>query len=160
MKQEAGVHFTGKLIENCIKCIYETNGNWSYDLSAFYTLYCDYGKLNVVKKDLAYCYMFDKIESFNCEYFQIANEGGKLYSATLTDEDFPITIRSPQNGDKIVLRFGTKKLNRWFIDRKISHKQRKCWPVIVNRVGNVILVPEIGCDIAHFTNKPNLFVLK
>ena len=79
---------------------------------------------------------------------------------TLSAEDFPITIRSPKEGDQIELRFGKKKLNRFFIDRKISHKERKSYPVVVNSVGNVVLVPKIGCDVKHYTVKPNCFVIK
>lgn len=78
----------------------------------------------------------------------------------MSEEDFPITIRSFQKGDAIQLRYGTKAINRFFIDRKISHKERKTWPIVVNCMGNVILVPEIGCDIKHYTNKPNCFVIK
>jgi len=78
----------------------------------------------------------------------------------LQEDDFPITIRNAQAGDVIQLRFGRKKLNRWFIDRKIPKKERKIWPVVTNKDGIVILVPKIGCDIAHFSNNPTLFVLK
>ena len=79
---------------------------------------------------------------------------------TLHEDDFPITIRNVEEHDVIELRFGNKKINRWFIDRKIPKKERKIWPVVVNAKGNVILVPKIGCDIAHFSNNPTIFVLK
>ncbi|MBQ7890489.1 MAG: tRNA lysidine(34) synthetase TilS, partial [Erysipelotrichaceae bacterium] len=58
------------------------------------------------------------------------------------------------------LRFGTKKLNRWFIDRKIHRNERLRWPVVLNRHGEVILVPGIGCDLEHYSNNPTCFVLK
>ena len=43
----------------------------------------------------------------------------------------------------IVLRFGTKKLSRWFIDRHIPQDVRRRWPVMVNAQGTVIFVPKI-----------------
>lgn len=110
--------------------------------------------------DIHYSYTFHTIEEFECEYFKIKKAGRSVEAVTLFESDFPITIRSPQKDDAIELRFGKKKINRFFIDRKISHKERKIYPIVVNSVGNVILVPEIGCDVEHYTVKPNCFVLK
>ena len=111
-------------------------------------------------KDISYSYTFAHIQEFDCAYFKIRTEGTSMQAVTLSEEDFPITVRSPLPNDKIELRYGTKKVNRFFIDRKISHKERKCWPIVVNRVGNVIFVAEIGCDVKHYTVKPNCFVIK
>ena len=107
---------------------------------------------------ISYCY--EKVVFETTPYFTIAPVGGSCEALTLYKEDYPITIRNAQPNDEIRLRFGTKKLNRWFIDRKIPKKERKIWPVVVNAAGNVILVPKIGCDIAHCSNNPTLFVIK
>lgn len=123
------------------------------------TLMKSYDVLQIVE-DVDYCYQFDTIEEFDCEYFKIRKTGRSVEAVTLFASDFPITIRPYQKNDAIQLRFGKKKINRFFIDRKISHKARKCYPIVVNSVGNVILVPEIGCDVEHYTDKPNCFVLK
>ena len=53
-----------------------------------------------------------------------------------------------------------EKINRFFIDRKITHRERKTYPIVVNCKGKVILVPKIGCDVKHYTVQPNCFVLK
>ena len=119
------------------------------------------GKLCIELKDeVAYAYTYEHIQFEKTPYFCISQTGSSVEALTLTKDDFPITIRNAKKGDQIQLRFGTKKLNRWFIDRKIPKKERKVWPVVVNKDGNVILVPKIGCDIAHFSNNPTLFVLK
>jgi len=65
-------------------------------------------------------------------------------------EDFPLTIRSPRPGDGMEMRFGWKKLSRFFIDRHISRLERSRWYVVVNRAGKVIYVPGWGCDRHHF----------
>ena len=156
---KAGVHFSSKMIENIIQCINQDH-NWSIDLKEDWQLQRSYEALLCIKKDSAYEYKFTSIQEFNCEYFKISKSGNSLQAVTLRDEDFPICVRSPKKGDCIELRLGTKKLNRWFIDRKISHNERKIWPVLVNSMGNVILVPQIGCDIEHFSNKPSCFVIK
>lgn len=134
---------------------------WSRVLANQYEIYQEYGKLCVdTIEDVAYAYTYDQIQYAQTPYFRICATGSSVEAVTLSETDFPITIRNAKKGDQIQLRFGTKKLNRWFIDRKIPKKERKVWPVVVNKDGNVILVPKIGCDIAHFSNNPTLFVLK
>ena len=81
-------------------------------------------------------------------------------AVTLQDSDFPLTIRSWQAGDKIRLRFGTKSVHRFFIDRHIPRWQRALWPVVVNAGGTVILVPGLGCDTDHYSIKPDYCVLQ
>lgn len=79
---------------------------------------------------------------------------------TLSAEDFPITIRNVRAGDAIAFKFGHKKIHRYFIDEKIPYEERISWPVVVNKQGEVIFVCNLGSNITHFTNKPNLFVVK
>lgn len=83
-----------------------------------------------------------------------------IYALTLLPEDYPVTIRCFQPGDSIVLRYGEKKVSRFLIDRKIPRYLRKTWPVVCNCRGNVIFVPGIGCDIAHFSDRPTLNVVQ
>lgn len=126
-----------------------------------YTLCKEYGYLRLIKNDAeAYAYTFDQVEYIETPYFSLHNSGKVIEGVTLQQSDFPITIRSYQSGDAITLRFGTKKLNRWFIDRKIPLQERKKWPVMVNAQGKVVFVAKIGCDIEHFSNNPSVFVLK
>ncbi len=117
---------------------------------------------NIMIKDINtdYEYVITSIELLKTPYFKIVDKAEKIFSATVSESDFPITIRSPKSHDYIEMRFGKKKLNRWFIDRKINRYDRLIWPVVLNCDGKVILVPEIGCDLFHYSNNPNLFVIK
>ena len=135
--------------------------NWTRDIKEKYILYAEYGKLWIDEKEVVqYVYELDEVMCVQTPYFSVLQKGTSTQAATVTMDDFPITIRSPQEGDMIHLRFGRKKLNRWFIDRKIPRWERKRWPVVVNAKGDIILIPEIGCDIKHFSNNPNIFVVK
>lgn len=148
-------------IQQLSKLIRENANSWTRVLLKEYDIYSEYGKLVIdTKRNESYTYVYDSVVFEKTPYFEIANTGKGVEAVTLKESDFPITIRNANKHDKIVLRFGTKKLNRWFIDRKIPKKERKMWPVVVNAEGNVILVPKIGCDIEHFSNNPTLFVLK
>ena len=83
-----------------------------------------------------------------------------IYRVCLTDKDFPITIRNARKSDSIELRFGTKKLNRFFIDRKISMKEELSWPVMADAQNRVIFVSGIGCDVNHYCDDPGVFMIK
>ena len=107
-----------------------------------------------------YYYVINKIQEVDTSYFKIRTSGDNLHGVSVSEDDFPLVIRNAKDSDAIVLRYGTKKLSRFFIDRKIDIIDRKSWPVVENRHHDIILVPEIGCDIAHYTTKHNLFVIK
>ena len=112
------------------------------------------------KKELEYNYTLMTNSSLITPYFTVTNQGLMINAVTVSPDDYPLTIRNWHPQDSIQLRFGQKKINRWFIDRKIPMKERYCWPILLNSSQEVILVPSLGCNIAHFSNIPNMFVLK
>lgn len=156
---QKGYHTSLRYLKMIIDKLKESKENLTFDIDENTRLMSSYGKLEIVE-DIEYEYVFHTLAEFECPYFSIRTEGRGVEAVTLSEDDFPITIRSPKNNDEIKLRFGTKKISRFFIDRKISHKNRLIWPIVVNSKGNVVLVPEIGCDVEHYTNKPNCFVVK
>ena len=135
--------------------------NFSVPVSSEAVLVLNYGIFSLdFDPEVSYCYVLDKIELLSTPYFKVAARGLSVEAVTLSPADWPITIRSPRPGDQIRLRFGTKKLNRWFIDRKIPLSQRRIWPVVLNCRNEVILIPKIGCNVSHYSNNPNCFVIK
>jgi len=112
------------------------------------------------KSVLEYSYLLTTISPMVTPYFAIGSDGPMVNAVTVSQQDFPLTIRNWHPQDSIQLRFGRKKINRWFIDRKIPMEERYRWPILLNSSQEVILVPNLGCNIAHFSNIPNMFVLK
>jgi tRNA(Ile)-lysidine synthase len=155
------VHRSKKTIEEYLrqlrdgeKCYFETDD---------YCLIKEYGKIFFFKKPENYSYTFkylDEMKNKKYQYFRIAKKGSNFEGVTLNEDDFPVVIRNVIEGDKIVMRYGTKKLNRFFIDNKILMKERLSWPVLINRTGSAILVPGIGCDKYHYSDNHNMFVIK
>lgn len=94
------------------------------------------------------------------DYFKISKKGNSKEGVTVSKEDFPLCIRPYKENDQIKLLYGTKKINRFFIDNKISFHNRLTWPMILNRKNELILVPGIGCNISHYSIKHNIFVVK
>lgn len=155
------IHISRKECDTIYKLLKEKANNWTRTITVTYDMYMEYGYLHIVDTiPIQYTYTYDHIVYETTPFFTCARQGTSIEAVTITDYDLPITIRAAQEGDTIELCYGRKKLNRWFIDRKISKKERKIWPVVVNAQGKIILVPKIGCDISHFSNNPNLFVIK
>lgn len=102
---------------------------------------------------------FQSLDLGNYRY-SFNNKGEMIEGITLNEKDFPLTLRPAHGSDRITLRFGRKSLRRFWIDRKIPHLLRKQWYVLANGEGTVIFVPQIGCDISHFSIKPTCFMLQ
>ena len=79
---------------------------------------------------------------------------------TVTEDEFPLTIRSVKEGDKIEFSFGHRNIKQHLVSKKIPYEVRERWPIVENCRGEVIFVCDLGANIKHFTNKPNLFVVK
>lgn len=155
-----GVSLSSRFLSQILQLV-KRNQNCQIPCQDQLQLSLNYGKLELVKtEEVSYCYVLDKIEWMTTPWFTLALQGESTEAVTLAAEDYPITIRNAKASDEIQLRFGKKKLNRWFIDRKIPHSMRKSWPVVLNCHQEVILVPKIGCNVTHYSNNPNCFVIK
>ncbi len=123
----------------------------------------EYGKINVFVKQNDYAFVFENIEQmkdFSCEYFVLKEEGETIEAVYLSEEDFPVTIRNAKPKDQIRMAFGTKKVSRFFIDRKMKREQRMLWPLIENRNGEIVFVAGLGCDINHYCRNSGIFMIK
>lgn len=92
--------------------------------------------------------------------FCFRTAGTSMERISLSDDDFPVMVRAARPGDEVSLRFGTKKVARFFVDRGIWRMDRVCWPVVCDCGGRVIFVPGIGCDVAHWSRQSDVFMLK
>lgn len=126
-----------------------------------HNLYIQYGKAWCSRhKNYEFSVKFDRIAYTAHSFFSLRKKGPPTSGVTLTEADFPITVRNARAGDKIKLRYGTKKVSRFFIDRKIDEESRRSWPVVENVHGDIVLVVGLGCDVNHYSEQPNLFVLR
>lgn len=114
----------------------------------------------MLHQDLSFSYKLNDLEFKTYPQFSLREKGETIEGITLSKEDFPITIRSFSEGDEIKMRFGTKTLRRFFIDRKIPIHRRKSWPVVENNAQEIVFVMGLGCDVNHYSNNPSIFVVK
>ncbi len=153
-------NISNKEFENILNFI-KSDNNSNYRLLNNKYLMKSYDLLNIVEIiGEAYSYTFDKIEKFKCEYFEISDSGTSFEGVYVSESDFPITIRSFKQGDKIKMLYGTKKVSRFFIDNKIPQRERNLWPIVLNADNEIILVPKIGPNVTHYSNTLNMFVVK
>lgn len=112
----------------------------------------------VRQKPGPYAYVLTELSPCVSEWFVIAREGKADERVTVDADELPLTVRSVQPGDTIRMRYGHKKVNRFFIDRHIPRGLRASWPVVLNRTGEIILVPGLGCAADHWDRTCEVFV--
>ena len=83
-----------------------------------------------------------------------------MHGIYVSDKDFPITIRNYNENDKIILKQGSKKITRLFIDKKVPLHERKMVPVIENCNHEIIFVYNLYRKYGLKYVKNNLFMLK
>ena len=92
--------------------------------------------------------------------FAVGEGSPGVYALTVHEDDWPLTVRNRQDGDSIEMRFGTKSVHRFLIDRHIPLYQRGSWPVVTDCRGKVIFVSGLGCDRHHFSVCPDFNVVQ
>jgi len=111
-----------------------------------------------------YCDVYHSIDEIlmveDKEAYGIRKGEKGVNALSVISDDFPLKIRNYHEGDSIEMRFGKKKVSRFFIDRKIPKFMRKAWPVVENSKGEVIFVSGLGCNVTHFTDLPTFNVLQ
>lgn len=107
-----------------------------------------------------YEHVYETMTCVEHGFYRIADSGKTTEAVHITEEDLPVTVRTPRDGDAIRMRYGTKKIARFFIDRHIPLYQRRTWPVVTDRNGKVILLPGLGCSVDHYSTKDNIYVIQ
>ena len=150
------------LIKEIIKQIKSDKPNIEMDLPVNIRFIKEYNNIRVskLKNNIGYCLKYEQIVYDKHEHFYLSKKGHLNEGIYLTNEDFPITIRTFRPGDTIVSAGGSKKLSRLFIDNKIPRSEREIWPVVENCHGDIILVPHLAKNIGYLYSKPNLYVVK
>ncbi|MDO4663554.1 MAG: tRNA lysidine(34) synthetase TilS [Erysipelotrichaceae bacterium] len=92
-------------------------------------------------------------------YFELSPSGKKIQGFHVDPSDFPIIIRQSLPNDAILQRYGTKKINRLYIDRKIPRAKRMMYPVIIGQNG-LFFASLAGCNPSHYVESQTLYMLE
>lgn len=114
-------------------------------------------KLYFLPKPKDVNYKLNALRVGEYEDFTILSQGNRIEGFSVEASDFPLIIRRVRANDSIKMRFGNKNVHRFFVDRKISKIQRKYWLVVENKLGHVIFVPGLGCDVEHYSQNEQFY---
>ncbi|MFW5947005.1 MAG: tRNA lysidine(34) synthetase TilS [Gemmatimonadota bacterium] len=64
--------------------------------------------------------------------------------AWITAPVFPLTVRGWRAGDRIRLDYGSKKLKKLFVERRLGRRARRATPVVVDGTGEVLWVAGVA----------------
>ena len=92
--------------------------------------------------------------------FTITDHGSIRQGIAARADEFPLTVRLVQPGDTMEFSFGHKSLHRYFIDHKIPMAMRRNTLVISNCHGTIIFASGIGCDLSHYDQPFNAFMVQ
>ncbi|MBE6115283.1 MAG: tRNA lysidine(34) synthetase TilS [Erysipelotrichaceae bacterium] len=159
-QKDSTASYSSQHIDEIVKTVISSKRNGFIPLNNGLEVVYEYGVVYVHKPGNSYSYVLDEVRYFRTPYFEIKAVGKTIEGLSVSEADFPLMIRNGREDDVIELRYGHKKLSRFFIDRKIKRKDRFSWPVVENREGIVVFIANIGCNKSHFTTKPDLFMLK
>ena len=152
----------GHVIEEMVKQTLSPKPNITLSLPVNHVFIKEYDNVYVTKKtqEEDYAYIFETFVEFDCAYFHLRKEGSLNEGIPIQEDDFPICIRNYRPKDEIKTAGGTKKVNRLFIDKKIPMHQRKHWPILLNRHGEILLIPNIAKNEAYLAINAQLFVIQ
>ncbi len=157
---DSTVSYSSRQLATITENILTARENGFADMGNDIILAFEYGVIYAYRKHEEFSYVLNELTYMTTPYFTLGSEGRTIEQLTVTEDDFPLTVRNWHHDDEIELRYGHKRVSRFLIDRKIRRSEREIWPVVVNKKGAVIFVCGIGCDVRHYTTKANLFVLK
>lgn len=121
------------------------NSNKTYvviSLGDYLVLTKDYNKVFLIdKKDkISYCYSIEKDTVIEDELFLINFKNGQS-ERNISNKDYPLTIKPVSKNEFISIKDYECEVRRLFIDWKMPHHLRDCWPGIYNSKGKLIYIP-------------------
>lgn len=96
-------------------------------------------------REEVFLFELDRPKIMETSYFYL-DFRGDTSKYNITNDDYPLLIRSPKPDDVIQINNYKAELRRLFIDWKMPSSLRKRWPVILNNKGDIVYVPRYRKD--------------
>lgn len=132
--------------------------NWRMKLIAPYEIVKAYQVLYLHDSTLKeqYQYVLSRPDILDTPYFTLDFQKDTR-NRNIDLNDYPLTIRPYQKGDKMEVGNVLKSVNRQYIDWKMPQDIRTIWPIFINKEGKVVYVPRYR-DSFSKENGTNLVV--
>ena len=145
---------------NHILDLLKKNKNFTYNLPKDIIIKREYDKLSIEEKKVP-CTYNKKLEEYNelesgyiiKKVSETSDTSNNTIRINSSDIDMPLYIRNKKDGDVIEVKNlnGHKKINKIFIDEKVSPSKRTSWPIVVDKSDKVIWIP--GLKKSKFDNE-------
>jgi hypoxanthine phosphoribosyltransferase len=154
------INLSKAYLKELVRLLKTGKGSKSWNIGQNFELLKDYNSVFLIKKmyNISYKYVVYEGEYPSSDYFVSSNHGHPHVGVYVTKEDFPLTIRPYQSQDKIKIKEGYKKINRVYIDSKVNKKLREVYPIVLNKKGEVLLVPSLIKSYDRHNKEDNYFV--
>ncbi len=133
------------------------NGNIDIPIRRGVVFRKSYSHLEVLNPNkVSYSYSIKEPSILETEYFYL-DFTGDTSNRNLSKDDYPLTIRTYQRGDKYQIKGYSVSVRRLFIDWKMPLSFRQKWPIIVNKEGKIIYIPRYQKNFVP-TKETNFYV--
>lgn len=131
-----------KLMDEIKKILLSKKPNVSFKIRDNVIFIKEYDYVSFIRenKDELFSFVLDKPRKFETQYFYLDFTYGHG-NKNIKESDYPLTIRSPKEGDTVQVNNYNAELRRLFIDWKMPMSLRKRWPIIVSKEGIILFVP-------------------
>lgn len=151
-----------KRLESISKQVVSAKPNLVIKLDASSYLIKSYKSLTIANSlnEQKFSYVLNKLVFKQFKEFKLSKDGLSLQGVHIYKNDLPLTIRSYQSGDKVVIKNGHKQLARLFIDAKVAKNIRYSIPVVLNAKGEILLVSNYYVNPERKRLQNSVFVIK
>ncbi len=139
---------SSNLIDDCIKVILNKKSNLTYNIKNNYRLIKEYDYFYLTN-ELSNKVNIKMCNNEKCEIpmygvFYLTNKLPKIYTnytkLCYNDIEFPLTIRTRLDGDKIIIKDGHKKVGNFFTDLKIPKEKRDKILLVCNNDNEILWI--------------------
>lgn len=119
----------------------------------------NYFYVDKIEEDYSFSYIMEKpgilnTKEFSCD-FSIDTSNLKIY-----EDSYPLTFRNVNENDKVKIGNIIKKVNRLLIEDKVPLKQRKKYPIVLDKDGKIVYIPLYRSEIQKTIAYKLKFMLK
>lgn len=119
----------------------------------------NYFYVDKIEEDYSFSYIMEKpgilnTKEFSCD-FSIDTSNLKIY-----EDSYPLTFRNVNENDKVKIGNIIKKVNRLLIEDKVPLKQRKKYPIVLDKEGKIVYIPLYRSEIQKTIAYKLKFMLK
>ncbi len=151
------IYISFKQAKEIQKILYKKTGNIDIPIRRGLVFRKSYNHLEVIDpKKITYSYSIKEPSILDTEYFYL-DFTGDTNNRNVSLDDYPLTIRTYQKGDKYIIKDYSVPVRRLFIDWKMPLSLRQKWPIILNKDNKIIYIPRYQKDFVP-TKETNFYV--